>query len=1206
VVPSSSVLFLLSASADFRTLPFPIMSIPENNPFATDTEAQLQEELSSLFIVDTQHYLQRYTQIAQQLHADSWKGDIQELYRCVHTIKGGAVTVAAESILHVATALEDLLADLRYLDLSPSLADGHLNQALLEAGELLTGSLELQGLEETQPILRRIETLHQEIRDRYLTQWNEQKQLHQEFAEQGFDLVVLELEVALERLPQQGTVPTAVVNTAQQTLAQLQQIGNELQFAAGWTTLLNQAQTIFDQPENRVWRSQWLQIFQALKTCAKQSGTPVSFEFADPEFADLELVDLEFASLPDGQTADYLDFPKPVPTTEPAPAWSDLPDLQESFTELGSFLDELPLPEGETSPAAEIPVERMNDLVINPAIDPVTEPTTNIYSSPTLEDLPDLAEISEFLDTFNPSEAANLPDPPNLSTSIDDFDRALPSVDLREVDYISIATDPDINTDAVLNPESGTNLEVDLDTDLETIQGTDLGTDLDASLGVDFSTDLITDSNNDLVASLSASWITDFNAALGADLGIDLNADLGPENLGSESLGTDLNAAQTWLEPPLSTDAASLLSAVPSPSAPNPPSSVPGFAQPPRSTKSGSVDGNLGKVQIPVPLEKLDRSSQYLVETLLSLRTTQGFYQTLQTQIMQLVSLAQEGVQYVTHLRQIQDDYALLNDLRGDLQTTTQGPTPERYRQGYTVINRLLETSLRLSEIGAETGKTAQQITENLRNVDTSVLKLQTTVEESRLVPFQNLTFRARAILRDLVTRYGKPARLVVQGEKTELDINTARNLEPALLHLIRNAYDHGLEPVSDRTAQGKPAQGTLSLSLQRQGNTFQLEFADDGGGIDASMIQARAESLNLPLTQTQTPSELLSVLCQPGFTSETQVSEISGRGVGMDVVAVQVSRLGGRLSLHTMPGTGTTFRIQFPVPRLLVPCLLLQAGNQTFAIPLDDIRTTTLLDTLNVSRVKEPTPSYSWVIENESGATPALDLLEYWEPRFAGRSLSETAVCVYVQPQTSPVGIWLVADELVEQSELIITPLPPPLVAPDGLIGVSLQTNGTVVPVLEAGVLAERLLTCSVELSQSATPSYPLLNQWETEHSTQTVLIVDDAALMRRRLESSLNAYGYVTHTCADGREAWNWLQNHPTPRLVITDIEMPNMDGFTLVDRCRQTGITAPILVISSRLSEEWFDEARRLGASDYLTKGFSTNELLDKVDTLLKTQD
>ena len=1064
----------------------------------TETDDQLQQELRSLFVVDTQNYLQRYSQIAQHLEAGSWRHDIQELYRCVHTIKGGAVTVAATAILSVATALEDLFTDLRYLEQSPPLVDGHLNQALLEAGELLTGSLELQTVEATEPILKRIQTLHQEIRERYLSQWNEQKQLHQEFAEQGFDLVVLELEIALERLPLQGTVPPALLNIAQQTLAQLQQIGQELKFASGWTTLLDQSQTILARSENAIWRSHWLQLFQALKACAKQGGNAVSFEFAAIDLpASNSFTETNAFDLQEFLTDDYQVFDSEV--------YENIGTRTDIYSDIYSDIETVEI---------NSEFEDSDDIKISSEV-----------SIEAVEIGSDInTDIGSFLDDLQSIEASSISSTPGL----DNFFAALPAITLPE--------------------------------------------ELSEELLEELSEELPEESDR-------PSFLPDFS------------------QIDHTSNSVDLGDVQAWLEPPLPTDNFVVdLSNVSSQLAPQP--------APVNSTQSRQAltEHNSEQVRIPVPLEKLDRSSQHLVETLLALRTTQGFYQTLQNQITQLVALAQEGVQYVTHLRQIQDDYALLNDLRGDMQASASGPTPERYRQGYTVINRLLETSLRLSEIGAETGKTAQQITENLRTVDTSVLKLQNTVEDSRLIPFQNLTFRARAILRDLVTRYGKPARLTAQGEKTELDISTARNLEPALLHLIRNAYDHGLEAPDDRAAQGKPEQGTITLSLQRRGNTFQLELTDDGCGIDPAKIQSRAESLGLPLTDTQTPIDLLAVICQPGFTSETQANEISGRGVGMDVVAAQATRLGGRLSLHTVSGAGTTFCLQFPVPRLLVPCMLLQAGDHTFAIPLEDIRTTTLLDTLNATRLKDFGQNYSWVIESETGTTPALDLLEYWQPRFAGRALADTAICVHVHPPDFQQGIWLLADDLLEQSELIITPLPTPLSAPDGLIGLSLQSNGALVPVLEARALAERLLIRPIEPLDAAAVEPPEFDRWQPDPSTQTILIVDDAALMRRRLEASLNNYGYTTHTCADGREAWNWLQQHPHPRLIVTDIEMPNMDGFTLVDRCRQMGITVPILVISSRLSEEWSDEARRLGASDYLTKGFSTNELLAKVSALL----
>lgn len=1006
------------------------MSIREGNPSSLEVdaiaEAQLQAELLSLFVVDTQNYLQRYSQLAQSLQPETWKTDVQELYRCIHTVKGGAVTVAAEAVLRVSTALEDLLSDLRYLEIAPPLSDNHLQQSLLEGGELLTGVL-VQETTDLEPILHRMQTLHQDVQERYLSQWNRERQLHQDFAEQGLDLVVLDLQIALERLLDDslpnGEVSAATIETARQTLTQLHHIGDELQFAAGWRELLHQAEELFAAPTVEVWRSHWFLLFQALKTSAKQGGTPVQLEWSI------------------AQTA-----------------------------------------------------------AINTALDLDNAASAgNSWEAALLDSL----DIGEFLDR-------------------EFFDAAQHEGDAKQIA---------LEDDQAAFPPS------------------------------------------------AEEWVD--RSAPEAD----------PFEVVPWEFEIPTSEASIEPEPQPVKDPAPL----PQPEALLDPA----------------------KVQIPVSLEKLDRSAQHLVETLLSLRATQGLYQTLQNQITQLVALAQEGVQSITQLRQIQDDYALLN-----LQSkqATQGLNPERYRQGYTVINRLLETNLRLSEIGAEAGKMTEQITENLRSVDTSVLKLQDTIEDSRLVSFQTLGIRARAILRDLITRYDKPARLIILGEQTELDVSTARALEPALLHLIRNAYDHGLEPPAERIAQGKSEQGTIVLSLRRRGNQFSLEFKDDGRGIDAASIRSRAEALNFPLTQTATSEDILRVICQPGFSSQPEANEISGRGVGMDVVAAEVARLGGQVSLDTTPGAGTTFQIQFPAPRLLVPCVLVRAGEYTFAIPEDEIRTITLLGSLNAIQpahqteaskgdlnLAEPrTPDSVEIIQDQSGFTP-LDLLAYWQPHLAGRSLAETAVCLLIQTQPNQAeAVWLLADELLQQSELVINPLPSPLVVPSGVLGVSLQVNGSLVPVLEARTLAEWWLALPSRQAALDTiePTHSI--ELATSRSVQTILVVDDAALMRRRLEASLSANGYAIQTCSDGQEAWHWLQEHPNPSLILTDIEMPNMDGFTLIDRCRQNGITVPILVVSSRLSEEWFSEARRLGASDYLTKGFATIDLVSKVNKLLNMSD
>lgn len=1028
------------------------MSIPEIDHLQiAAAEAQLQQELLSLFIVDTQTYLQTYLEISANLHSQSWRTDIQELYRCIHTIKGEAVTVGAEAVLAGATALENMLSDLRYLEITPQFHDGYLSQILLESAELLAASLQLQHAEDAAPIVQQLQILHQAMRQRYLPQWSEHRQQHQEFAEQGFDLVVLELEIALERSPNAGVLPATILNIGQQTLTQLHQIGAELQLDSGWYTLLTQAQILFNYPESSVWRSEWLRLFQALKVCVKQGGAPVPFQFATHILPDPVEPTLS-ANLETPNTTSASEQPNPT----------DRQDLEIQATS-----------------------EAHQD---------------NSTGNQDLEMQTAFTNLSTLARWVYPNQEAS-----SIDSSTDDG---------------GVGIESSSALDALLNLHQ-TRSESDI-----------------------------------LLLSDDAT-----------------------------TLPSIVNTATSAVEPPSSLQSTNLETVSP-PVEQTPVSLIP------------------EKVQIPVPLEKLDQSAQYLVETLLALRTTQGIYQTLQAQITQLVTLAQEGVQFVTHLRQIQDDYTLLNQFNQTALNPAQGPNLERYRQGYNTINRLLETSLRLSEIGAETGKIAQHVAENLQDVDQNVLKLQNTIQESRLVPFRNLGFRAKAILRDLTTRYGKPAQLLIQGEKTELDVSTVREMEAVILHLIRNAYDHGLESPGDRQAQGKPEQGTMTLSLHRQGNLYQFELQDDGRGMDAQAICERAKTLGLPLHSTETDADILAVICQPGFSSQSQVSEISGRGIGMDIVAAQVTHLGGQLSLQTTPGVGTKFRIQFPVPRLLVSCLLVRAGQVTFAIPDDTIKTIALVDSLPLSPVQDVTLPYAWVVQQGEDTTPLVDLAKYWDSPEGDRPMTENAICFCVQSTHTDQAVWLFADELLEQSEQIITPLPSPLIAPEGVIGVSLQPTGHLVPVLEARSVVESLLTPSLAIDQPDSPpasSTPTA----TEPAIPSILVVDDAALMRRRIESSLNTYGFSTHTCIDGQDAWIWLQTNAHPSLIITDIEMPNMDGFTLIDHCRQAGITVPILVISSRLSEEWSKEAHRLGASDYLTKGFSTVDLIKKVSTLLKPE-
>jgi chemotaxis protein histidine kinase CheA len=1122
-------------------------SFPQNLPSTSAVDAAelaLQQELREMFEVDTQQYLQDYFSLVQHLNPQSWTSDIQNIYRAIHTIKGGAVTVEADAMLHAGMALEDLLSDLRYLDLAPDLSDGQLGQMLLETGELLSSSIEIKAtgavaIAEVQPTVQRIQALHELIRKSYLPDWNELKQVHQEFAEQGFDLVVLELEMALSQLLPQHNIPSAILQTAQQTLDQLVQIGRDLEFSKSWTPLMAECQALLNRASSAQWKRCWPQYFPILKDCAKQGG-----ELSPTLKAQLQAIE-------DAEATASFDF-------------SDIPLENEAIESQLSTLDALPEAEWLTEfDLSDITIDALSGVQAI-AMETDDEISDEIEAS-------NPSDLSAWLDDFSLGNFAPEdltlediePEILQLDRSINDSVEALSVFDTIEVDLPTADA-----LDSFVNPVEA------FDFSLEALQGWDVDADAWGGDIADLNDISISDALEETEPALlteaeQIEAVDNWVASIAAQ--IELSAQLTPPIQPETKIEVEIAVPDTVAEPKRI-------------------------------------------IQISVPLERLDRSAQEVVETLLTARSVMNISQTLQTQLAQITSLTQESAQFVTRLRQLQDDYALMRNLSDD-RDSSENVTLERYRQGYTTINRLLENILRMSELGQEIETVTQQTSGRLDKLDRSILRLKDGIETSRLVPFRNLSLRAKAIIRDLSNRYGKPVELTVQGEQVELDAGVLQQLEPALLHLLRNAYDHGLESVEARLACGKPSQGHLQLSLYRRGNLYRLILQDDGGGIDAEAIARMAQEKHCALYQARNSAELLAVLCQPGFSSRSAVTEISGRGVGMDVVASQIAALNGKLSLETHLGKGTTFTIEVPAPQLLVPCVLVEVGDssgqgvRTIALPTDEIVETILIDPNQISALASDNPLLTWTLQTNRGSAAGFDLANYWNAaassgQSVARPLSDTAIAIRTRSRDTlgfGTDIWFIADDLVGQEELLINPLPSPLVAPAGLLGVSLQPDGRLISILDpiALIAAIQTLPAMKEVGQALEVPAPATTK---QSSAPRILLVDDAALMRRRLESSLTNYGFITFTCSDGLEAWNWLQTNERPDLMITDVEMPNMDGFTLIDRCRQTGLDLPILVVSSRLAEEWGREAKRLGASDFLNKGFSTPELMTKVNQLL----
>ncbi len=1073
-------------------------------------EAELQQELREMFTVDTQQHLETYFRMIEQLNPQGWVADIGEIYRAIHTIKGGAVTVAADAMLQVAMVLEDLLSDLRYLEEAPILTDGELSKILLEAGELLASSIEIigtgeQAIDLVQPTVQRLVALRDRVKELYLPEWNELKQVHQEFAEQGFDLVILELEIALSKIPERGLVATQTLEIAQGTIAQLTQIGIDLELHEDWTILLQDCQELIFKPDCQLWTAVWGEYFQLLKICVKNSGkiTPVEIERLDALTIFVQSISID------------------------APSFAPAIDDQE-HGELFNLLDDF----------------FVDEEIEQPVIQPIAE------------DVNDHSELSNFLDNFFIDEAVELAD--EFATFVQ-----------AEAEISEVQNELSVGIGCVFFDEE---------------EDDELATFVQAELE-------IAEISGDL-SNLLDNYSLEQEVQPLPDL----------EDLFSEP-GFEL---VQLLEPQLSVSslvAQSLLDEEATIHADDPAE----LAIPEQQSLDLTTPAKRS-IQISVPLDRLDKSAQQVVDTLLTARAVMSVSSQLQSQLTQLTTLTRENSQFVTRLRQLQDDYALLRNLSDEQQDSSNNVTLERYRQGYTTINRLLENILRLSELGQEIETSTYQSAIRLDKLDRSILQLKDGIETSRLVPFRNLTLRSKAILRDLTNRYEKPAELTIENEQIELDAGIIQQLEPALLHLLRNAYDHGLEPVQQRLAAGKTAQGKIHISLQQRGNLYFLSISDDGGGIDAQQIHQIAMSKGFALNQTRTNAELLAVLCQPGFSSNHTITEVSGRGVGMDVVVAQIASIGGKLSFTTTPGQGTTFTIEVPAPQLLIPCVMFQVGDRIIAIPTDNILETALISSMTATTIDLAAPGKcTRILINHRGEIPGFDLNNYWQSsnsaliQSSQRPLPDTAVSIRTKQADNTPEIWVIADDLLGQAKLLINPLPSPLIPPLGLLGVSLQPDGKLISILDPIALTAMITSDASE----STPAAELPTDSNSEvapSSAPTILIVDDAAMIRRRLEVSLNTHGFITHSCNDGLEALTWLQTHHAPDLMITDVEMPNMDGFTLIDRTRQANINIPILVVSSRSSAEWGKEARRLGATDYLNKGFATSELLQKVNSLL----
>ncbi|MBS0444500.1 MAG: Hpt domain-containing protein [Proteobacteria bacterium] len=473
---------------------------------------------------------------------------------------------------------------------------------------------------------------------------------------------------------------------------------------------------------------------------------------------------------------------------------------------------------------------------------------------------------------------------------------------------------------------------------------------------------------------------------------------------------------------------------------------------------------------------------------------------------------------------------------------------------------------------------------------------LQDDLLRTRMIEFEGLSDRLYRVVRQAAKETGKTVRLDIVGGGVEVDRGVLDRMTASFEHLLRNCVVHGIEAPEARQAAGKDPTGAIIVALTHEGNEVGVEFRDDGAGLDLARIRAKGVALGMIDAQAeQSDAELANLIFAPGFTTSEAVTELAGRGVGMDVVRSEVNAMGGRIETATAAGEGTSFKMILPLTTAVTQVVLMRCGDITLAVP------STLVEIVRRATPGEVEAAYasgSYTLGERSVPFFWLGALLQTSARAAPSTARMRSVVVVRSAQQR---IAMHVDEVIGNQEVVVKNLGPQLARLPGLAGVTLLASGAVAliynPVALAALYgdAARAATTAA-LHDAATPALPLLPLPAEAAQPPLVLVVDDSLTVRRVTQRLLTREGYRVTVAKDGLDALERLTEE-MPAVVLSDIEMPRMDGFDLVRNMRADARlrALPVIMITSRIAQKHRDYAAELGVDHYLGKPYAEEELL-----------
>ncbi len=444
--------------------------------------------------------------------------------------------------------------------------------------------------------------------------------------------------------------------------------------------------------------------------------------------------------------------------------------------------------------------------------------------------------------------------------------------------------------------------------------------------------------------------------------------------------------------------------------------------------------------------------------------------------------------------------------------------------------------------------------------------------------------------MRQAAQEAGKKAELTIEGGSGEIDRQVLERMLPPFEHMLRNAVVHGIELPEDRLARGKAETGQIVVRLQREGAEVVITVEDDGGGLDIGAIRDKARHMGLLRPeQSLTDEEALQLILEPGFSTAQRLTQQAGRGVGMDVVATEVKRLGGGLFIESWAGRGARFTIRLPFTLAITQALVVRVHDEIYALPVATVEGVARIPASEVrAHLAEDQPTFEY-----GGQLYRFQHLGGFLG--SGPSVlpdSEAAVPV-ILVRAGEHSTALVTDELVGSREIVVKSVGPQVASVRGISGATILGDGRIVIILDMGALVR--------------------SEWRTRAADASVrptrddrifaLVVDDSITVRRVTQRLLERNGMRVMTAKDGVEAMALLQEH-TPDVILLDIEMPRMDGYEVASHVRNDARLAdiPIIMITSRVGDKHRARAIELGVDDYLGKPYQESQLLDAIEPLV----